>query len=89
METVPRPYKQTGALHCTTVAWNQVDCRDVAWPRAMRNLCLARGKARMGNVTEIVSNLFVTPEKLRSWCDTMGNHLIRMERDAGVFVAHV
>lgn len=55
----------------------------------MRDLCQARNKARVGDIIEIVANLRVTPEKLRAWCDTMGDHVIRAERDAGAFVAHV
>ena len=43
----------------------------------------------MGDIIEIVSNLLVTPEKLKVWCDATGDHLVRTERDMGVFVAHV
>ena len=55
----------------------------------MRDLCRVRSKAKMGDIIEIVSGLLVTPQKIRAWCDTMGDHLVRTERDAGVLVAHI
>lgn len=69
--------------------WHQVDCRDVAWPRAMRDLCQVRRRARIGDFIEVVSNPLVTPDKVKSWCATMGDNLVRTERGAGVFVAQI
>ena len=55
----------------------------------MRDLCEARNKARVGDTIEIIAGLCVTPEKLRAWCDAMGDHLIRAEPVVGAFVADI
>ena len=88
MESVQGPFKQALVLSSTAL-WHQVDCRDMTWPGTMRDLCRVRGKARVGDVIEVVSGLLVTPEKLRAWCDAMGDRLVRTERGAEVLVAQI
>lgn len=43
----------------------------------------------MGDIIETVSGLLVTPEKPSASCDTVGDHLVRTECDAGVSVSHI